>query len=229
MNDYKPRPKRQGANFGSTLFGIFIGLLLGFLIAAAIAVYMMKSPLPFVSKSKAGDRASPSEQAPKQQRADAAKAAAPVERNDKPKLDFYKILPGQEAVPGAPSGPVPDTAANTSKAEKIARAERADQLDKPVPADAGAKSQDAGKAGELTRDLYVIQAGSFQNPVDADNVKAKLALLGLQASIEPASLPDKGTWYRVRLGPYRSLRDINAVRGQLAQAGVDATLLKVRE
>lgn len=225
MNDYKPRPKRQSASFGSTLLGIFIGLLLGFLIAAAIAVYMMKSPLPFVSRSKAGDRASPSEQAPRQQRADASKAAAPVERTEKPKLDFYKILPGQEAVPGA----VPETAANTAKAEKIARAERPDQVEKPAPADPGAKSQDAAKAGELTRDLYVIQAGSFQNPVDADNVKAKLALLGLQASIEPAALADKGTWYRVRLGPYRSLRDINAVRGQLAQAGVDATLLKVKE
>lgn len=226
MNDYKPRPKRQSANFGSTLLGIFIGLLLGFLIAAAIAVYMMKSPLPFVSRSKAGDRASPAEQPPRQQRADAGKnAAAPVERTDKPKLDFYKILPGQEAVPVA----APEQASPSAKAEKNARVERPDPADKVAAADPGAKSQDAGKTGELTRDLYVIQAGSFQNPVDADNVKAKLALLGLQASIEPAALPDKGTWYRVRLGPYRSLRDINAVRGQLAQAGVDATLLKLKE
>lgn len=225
MNDYKPRPKRQSASFGSTLLGIFIGLLLGFLIAAAIAVYMMKSPLPFVSRSKAGDRASAAEQPPRQQRADASKAAAPVERTEKPKLDFYKILPGQEAAPVA----APEQAPPSAKAERSARLERPDAADKPAAADPGAKSQDTSKAGELTRDLYVIQAGSFQNPVDADNVKAKLALLGLQASIEPAALPDKGTWYRVRLGPYRSLRDINAVRGQLAQAGVDATLLKLRE
>ncbi len=203
MNDYKPREKRKTANLGNTLIGIFIGLFLGLVIASAIAVYMMKSPLPFVSRSKAGDRASVSEQAPKQ-RNDTKATAAPVSdpRTDKPTLDFYKILPGQD------SGPSAQSKERSEMVEQVAA----------IP-----------KSQEALRETYVIQAGSFQNPADADNVKAKLALIGLQASIEPAALPDKGTWYRVRLGPYRNTNEINSVRQQLTQAGVNATLLKVKE
>jgi cell division protein FtsN len=66
---------------------------------------------------------------------------------------------------------------------------------------AAAKSPDKAAA----KDLYFVQAGAFQNPADADNLKARLALAGLVASVEPANLPDKGIWYRVRLGPYTQL------------------------
>jgi cell division protein FtsN len=89
---------------------------------------------------------------------------------------------------------------------------------------AAAKSPDKSGA----RDLYFVQAGSFQNPADADNLKARLALAGLVASVEPANLPDKGIWYRVRLGPFTQLDEINRVRATLAQNGVDASLVKIK-
>jgi len=78
------------------------------------------------------------------------------------------------------------------------------------------------------KDLYFVQAGSFQNPADADNLKARLALAGLVASVEPANLPDKGVWYRVRLGPFTQLDEINRVRAALAQNGVDASLVRIK-
>ena len=90
---------------------------------------------------------------------------------------------------------------------------------------AAAKSPD--KSG-TPKDLYFVQAGSFQNPADADNLKARLALAGLVASVEPANLPDKGIWYRVRLGPYTQLDEINRVRATLAQNGVDASLVRIK-
>jgi cell division protein FtsN len=83
--------------------------------------------------------------------------------------------------------------------------------------------QDPGK------DVYFVQAGSFQNPADADNQKARLAILGFESSVEPANLPDKGTWYRVRLGPYTKVEDINRIRQALAQNGIDASLVKIKE
>jgi cell division protein FtsN len=52
--------------------------------------------------------------------------------------------------------------------------------------------------------------------------------MGLQASVEPANLPDKGTWYRVRLGPYTQLDEINRVRQTLAQNAIDASLVKIK-
>jgi cell division protein FtsN len=90
---------------------------------------------------------------------------------------------------------------------------------------AAAKAPDKSGA---PRDLYFVQAGSFQNPADADNLKARLALAGLVASVEPANLPDKGIWYRVRLGPYTELEEINRVRATLAQNGVEASLVKIK-
>ena len=90
-------------------------------------------------------------------------------------------------------------------------------------------AQAAAKAGALAKDTYILQAGAFQNPADADNLKARLALLGQEASVEPTNLPDKGVWYRVRLGPYTSVDEINRVRSQLAQNGVDASVVKIRD
>jgi cell division protein FtsN len=90
---------------------------------------------------------------------------------------------------------------------------------------AAAKAPDKSGA---PRDVYFIQAGAFQNPADADNLKARLALAGLLANVEPANLPDKGTWYRVRLGPFTQLDEINRVRAALAQNGVDASLVKIK-
>jgi cell division protein FtsN len=206
MKDYKPRSRaahRQAR--GGTLLGIFIGLVLGLVVAGAIAVYMTKAPVPFINKAGAPP---PKASAPTQDRslADAARPAEPPKvavptaepsKADKPRFDFYRILPGQEE-------PV---------TEKELR-------------QAAAKAQ---KGANALRESYVIQAGAFQNPADADNLKARLALIGLQASVEPATLPDKGTWYRVRLGPYAQLDEINRVRGQLAQNGVDASLVKLKE
>jgi cell division protein FtsN len=194
MKDYKPRgrPARKSA-VGGTLIGIFIGLLLGLAIAAGIAVYMAKSPAPFIDKTGQAERPAPAKPAPNL--AEAKPAAAP-KAPEKPRFDFYKILPGQEE-------PVSER-------------------------DLKAAAKGAGKAGALPKDTYFVQAGSFPNPADADNLKAKLALLGLQASVEPANLPDRGTWYRVRLGPYARLDEIDRVRQTLAQNGVDATMVRIK-
>lgn len=197
MKDYKPRreqPKRSGG--AGLLMGILIGLILGLAVATAVAIYMAKTPAPFVNKTQPAPKAA----APDASRslADAARSAgdaAKAASTDKPRFDFYKILPGQE---------VPVTDKELRQAAK-------------EPAKPGAP-----------RDLYFVQAGAFQNPADADNLKARLAFMGLQAAVEPASLPDKGTWYRVRLGPYAQLDEINRVRQTLAQNGVEASLVKVK-
>ena len=190
MKDYKPRPREKKRKpVGGTLLGIFIGLVLGLAIATAAAIYVTNAPVPFVNKTQQQRATTPQAD---QKLADAAKAGAA----EKPKFDFYKILPGQEE-------PV------TDRELKSAAAKQAERPGAP-------------------RDLYFVQAGAFQNPADADNLKARLALMGLQASVEPANLPDKGTWYRVRLGPYTQLDEINRVRQTLAQNSIDASLVKIK-
>jgi cell division protein FtsN len=79
------------------------------------------------------------------------------------------------------------------------------------------------------RDAFFLQAGAFQNAPDADNLKARLALIGIEASIQTTSLPDKGVWHRVRVGPYSSVEELNRARDTLKQNGVETALIKVHE
>jgi len=188
--------RRAGGGF---LLGAFIGLIIGLAIALAVAFYLNKTPIPFLGKSKpaAGKDAGAEPAKPPAIAGMPQGGAVPKPAGEKPKFDFYRILPGGE--------------------ETV--------TDKQL--------KDAAKASkiqpEATKDVYYIQAGSFQNPADADNQKAKLAILGLESRVEPTTLPDKGTWYRVRLGPYTRLEDLNRVRQRLTQNGFDASLVRLKD
>ena len=72
-------------------------------------------------------------------------------------------------------------------------------------------------------DPHFLQAGSFSKADDAAKIQARLALLGLESSIQTATIPDKGVWYRVRLGPYKDMDELNRTRDSLKQNGVEAT------
>ena len=188
-----PAPRRRSE--GGFLLGIFVGVVIGLAVALGIAFYLNKAPMPFLS-------AKPSKPEPKNGKgapiAGLPQGSSAPAAGEKPKFDFYKILPGQEET--------------VSEKELQARARAASR-----------GQQDSAK------DVYFIQAGSFQNPAEADNQKARLAILGFESSVEPANLPDKGTWYRVRMGPYTKVEEINRVRAALAQSGIDASLVKIKE
>ncbi len=85
------------------------------------------------------------------------------------------------------------------------------------------------KSTAAARETFFLQAGAFQNAPDADNLKARLALLGIEARIQTTTLPDRGVWHRVRVGPYTSVEELNRTRDTLKQNGVETALIKVRE
>jgi cell division protein FtsN len=76
---------------------------------------------------------------------------------------------------------------------------------------------------------YVLQVASFQRFEDADKVKAKLALNGIVADIQRVVINGKDTWYRVRVGPFKDLERVDAMRTKLQQAGMDFMLLRIKE
>lgn len=80
-----------------------------------------------------------------------------------------------------------------------------------------------------SNETFFLQAGAFQNAPDADNLKARLALLGMEASVQTTTLPDKGVWHRVRVGPYSGVEDLNRARDSLKQNGIETSLIRVRE
>ncbi|AAZ98736.1 putative FtsN cell division protein [Thiobacillus denitrificans ATCC 25259] len=76
------------------------------------------------------------------------------------------------------------------------------------------------------RPIYYLQAGAFQNPADADNLKAQLALLGVEAVIQTSDVADKGVFHRVRVGPFDAPADAERTRALLAENDISATLVK---
>jgi cell division protein FtsN len=74
---------------------------------------------------------------------------------------------------------------------------------------------------------YYLQAGAFRNAADADNLKAQLAMLGIEAVIQTAPVADRGVFHRVRVGPFSAMDEINRTRTLLTQNDIPATLVKI--
>ena len=198
MPPTRTAPATRKRSAGGFLFGLFVGVVIGLGVSLMIAFYLNRSPVPFITaKPKPAEKDAKAPSIAGLPQTANAPAAAP----DKPKFDFYKILPGSE--------------------EPVTERELRERLRASRAAPQGQQ--------EVSKDVYFIQAGSFQNPADADNQKARLAILGFESSVEPANLPDKGTWYRVRMGPYSKLDEINRIRQSLAQNGIEASLVKIKE
>ena len=85
------------------------------------------------------------------------------------------------------------------------------------------------KAAEqpLLKDKYYLQVGSFKDTGDAENLKAKIAMLGMEAYIQSADLSEKGMWHRVRVGPFTKIDTIKKTRSSLLQSGIKANLIKI--
>lgn len=78
------------------------------------------------------------------------------------------------------------------------------------------------------KENYFLQVGSFQSEADADNLKANLALQGFEAIVQTATIPEQGTWHRVRVGPLKNIEAINKIRAELLANDFNADLIKVQ-
>jgi cell division protein FtsN len=131
-----------------------------------------------------------------------AAADQPVATGDgKQRFEFYKILTDKQGATAAPAKPADKTQT------------------KPAATD---------NKSTAVFEPQILQAGSFSNVGDAENLRAKLALLGVEANIQSAAIPDKGVWYRVRVGPYNNADDMNHARSFLKQNGVDSTPMRAQ-
>lgn len=79
------------------------------------------------------------------------------------------------------------------------------------------------------KEVYFLQVAAFQSPSDADNLKARLALAGIETQIQTATLPDGQVWHRVRVGPFANQDDLGRSRAALKENKLEANLIKVRE
>lgn len=177
---------------GGTLIGLFIGLVLGIVGAAAVVWYINKMPAPFKAP------ASPPEQAKVPANGPAPLPGKPGDPVPEKRFQFYDILPGKAEAKVDPGA---------------------------APAKPDGKETPKDGAKEAPKETIFLQAGSFQNAGDADNQKARLALIGMEASVQQVMVQDK-TWFRVRLGPFAKIDEVNKVRAELAKQGIEAAVVK---
>jgi len=207
----QPAKKKSG---GGTLIGMFIGLVLGVVIAAAVVWSLNRSPLPFSKQVQAPTRA--------EGKATNGQPAEPMALPGKPgdpvpekRFQFYDILPGKaDAVPD--KGAKPEAKAETPKKEEKKDEAKKEEAKKDEPKKEEVK--------ESKTPLF-LQAGSFSTAQDADNQKAKLAFMGVEAVVQQVMIQDR-TLYRVRVGPYMKIDELNKVRAELAKSGIEAQLSK---
>lgn len=140
-----------------------------------------------------------------------------VTENVKPGADGKLPDPNTPLYAAAPNPPPPPAKGDLPKmqtpAETQAAAEQAATKAAEAPADDGSR--------------YVLQAGAFKTPEDADGMRARLALLGLDARVFPVE-QNNTTLYRVRLGPYGQIDDVNTIRKTLASNNIDAQVIRLK-
>lgn len=218
--DMKPR-KNQPAkkkSGGGTLVGMFIGLVLGVCVAAGVVWYMNKSPLPFNKQIQAAakNEAQPANGKPAANAPPVALPGKPGDPVPEKRFQFYDILPGKaDAVPD--KGDKPDARKSEPKKEEKKEEKKDEKKEEP-------KKEESKES----KTPLFLQAGSFSTAQDADNQKAKLAFMGIEAVIQQVMIQDK-TLFRVRVGPYTKIDELNKTRAELAKAGVDAQLAKNKE
>lgn len=207
---------------GGTLLGLIIGALIGLGAALAVAVYITKVPVPFMNK---GQSRSPDHDA----------AEAKKNRDWDPNAPLYGKNPAKPAAapvaPAAAGGPVTDV---TPQAPATAQKPIADPAAKPAKPAADpigdlAKAKLAAPAPAAGADPfnYFVQVGAFRTPEDAEQQRAKISLMGLEAKVTEREQAGR-TVFRVRLGPFDKKEDADKAKERLDGSGIETAMVRVQ-
>ncbi len=197
--DYKPRRKaRRGPGWGGAVAGLGLGL------AVAVGIYLRDHrSAPPAGTPPAGKppAAAPANGAPANGAASTAAASSPR---------------AGASQAGTPAG---EPYAFYDMLPKFSVTVPEKERNKPTRPEVKA-------APETRRGTYVLQAGSYHTFAEADRMRAKLALKGIESKVQKVAL-DGDTWLRVRIGPISNLDELNRLRDALRRADVDVQVIRV--
>lgn len=204
---------------GGTFLGLIIGVVIGLGAALAVAVYVTKVPVPFMSKNQS--------RTPEQDAAETRK-----NQNWDPNAPLYGKNPARPAAPAEPAAPPP------AQGQAQVPAAAQPQVERAVVAPSGAvppRGNDPlgdlaaarSSAGAADPFLYFVQAGAFRTAEDAETQRAKLSLMGLEARVTEREQSGRPV-YRVRIGPFDRKDDADRNRSRLESGGFEAALVRVQ-
>ena len=225
---------------GGFLVGLIVGLLSGLALALAVALYIAKVPIPFLNKVPARSGERDAQEVEKNRNWDpntplqgrtAAKPpgpAVPIEPAPSPEPSASPA--DVVTAPAAPrpaeirAEPRPDSRPPASRRDPAAiLADRPGAAPSPDPST-------APPAGRSREDpfIYFIQAGAYSRTDEAEQQRAKLAMLGFEARVTEREQAGK-TVYRVRVGPFTQKEQADRTKERLESASMEAALVRVQK
>ena len=213
------------AQRGGFVMGLIVGLLVGLALALGVALYVTKVPVPFINKVP-------------QRTAEQDAAEAEKNRHWDPNAPLagkvpIKPPPGAASVPSAvapalPAASAPAVAAARPSTPGSTRDPAAILGDRPVAAAPGASARPAPPPLGVDPFAYFVQAGAYGRPEEAEQQRARLAMLGYEAKVTEREQSGR-TMYRVRVGPFDRKDDADGAKDKLASAGVESALVRVQK
>lgn len=204
---------------GGTFLGIIIGLVIGLGIALGVAMVITKTPMPFMDKSGKVRASEPTAN----QSSDPNK---PLYGNKSAIREAAKDFVKETTPPPEnTAAPQPDKKTDTVKVDPKGEVKQDGKAPVVELSDKAKKPEAAAEAAD-DKWSYYLQAGAFREQSDAEGMRAKLALMGVEAKISERQ-SETGVLYRVRVGPFNQLEAMNKVRGKLSDNGVDAAVVRM--
>lgn len=196
---------------GGFALGLVVGLLVGLALALGVALYITKAPVPFMNKVQQRTAEQDSAEAERNRDWDpnAALVGKPAPR------------PASAAVP-APAGALPqDPLRAAPQAQNLPRAAAG-------PAASGPAQAPRSTASVSEPFVYFVQVGAYARNEEAEQQRAKLALLGQATKITEREQAGR-TVYRVRAGPFPARTEADALQIKLQDQGIEAQIVRVEK
>ena len=217
---------------GGFAMGLIVGLLIGLALALGVALYVTKAPNPFVNKVPQRSAVQDAAEAERNRNWDPnAPLAGKSPARPASGVATTPVLGATPELPAlAPSAPAPLSATPRSARASAPVGERdpaAIALGRPATAAARA-SQPLSSAAGADPFTYFVQAGAYGRTEDAEQQRAKLAMLGIEARLTEREQAGR-TVFRVRVGPFAKKEEADAAKEKLNDAGIDSALVRVQK
>jgi cell division protein FtsN len=211
---------------GGTLLGFIIGLVVGLGAALAVAVYVTKVPVPFINKGQTRNAGQDMEESKKNKDWD-------------PNAPLYGKNPAKPVVPEVAPLPATPTTSTSDVAPAAAKPVHEGATAPAAPA-AKADSKPAASAdplGDLAKAraanataepfVYFVQLGAFRTAEDAESLRVKLSLSGVQTKVTEREQAGRVV-FRVRIGPFDKKEDAEKAKERMDASNQEAALVRVQ-
>ncbi|WP_246210999.1 SPOR domain-containing protein [Vogesella oryzae] len=213
---------RKGGG-GGLMAGVLVGLIVGIGIAVGVTMYLSRSSTPFSNLERMQGK----------QQASLPEAELLEPGTKLATIASHPVKATPVVVPAsAGAAAKPATVVTATKTPVDGDGQRFDFYkilpgkQEALPSTGKGTSDASGDSNVAVQRLF-LQAGAFQSESEADNMKARLALMGVEAKIQSLSMPDKGLMHRVRIGPFERQDELDALRARLRQDGIEVSVVKL--